>query len=523
MVASVALGATSSAPGHTADATGRLTADFNGDGFADLAVGAPAENIGSISNAGSVNVIYGSATGLAATGNQLWYEGAGGILRTAQADDLYGFSAAAGDFNEDGFSDLAVGIPGKTVGSATSAGAVNVIYGSAAGLTSTGNQVWSQGDNGILDTAEQDDGFGNSLATGDLNGDGFADLVVAAAGEELDTNSGAGALNVIYGSASGLASSGNQFWSEDTFSPFSAESDDFFGAVVSAGDFNGDGFGDVASGIPFRDGAVTTDSGQVRVIYGSMAGLTSAGSQVWDQDTPNIAGASGNGDVFGFSLASGDLNGDTFADLAVGIPGESIAGHPAAGAAAVIYGSASGLATLGNQRWHQNTSGIPGAAESGDQFGFSVAIGDLNGDGNGDLAVGVDLENIGRISNAGLVDVIYGSASRLTSTGSQQWYQGASGIVGSAEKGDFFGFTLVIEDFGKGAPEDLAVSAPGENLGTKVDAGVAQVIYGGSTGLSSAGNQLWDQDSAGILGGAEAGDNFGFGLADGETLAPVHR
>ena len=517
-------GSTASENVNAKTTSGRLTADFNGDGFADIALGAPGEDIGGMVNTGSVNVIYGSSTGPTSTGNQLWYEGAAGILGTTQPGDLYGYSAVAGDFNADGFSDLAVGIPGKAVNGATVTGAVNVIYGSANGLTSAGNQVWQQGENGMLDTPEQNDQFGNSLASGDLNGDGFADLVVGAAGENLHFEPNAGAFSVILGSPSGLTSAGNQFWSRDNFGQ-PAGANDYFGAALSIGDFNGDGFGDVAAGDPFLDISIYTDFGDVAVAYGSPTGLTIDTQLLGPKDTPDDFVESG--DAFGFSLAAGDINGDGFADLAIGAPGDlisdSFADHPLAGSVNVVYGSASGLNSDGRQVWHQNSPGIPGRSENNDQFGSSVAVGDFNGDGKGDLAVGAVLEDIGTIVNAGLVDVMYGSTGGLTSAGSQQWYQGYSGIVGSAEKGDYFANTLLVEDFGKGAQEDLVASAVGEDLGRKANAGVAQVIYGGSMGLRSSGNQMWSQDSAGILGAAENGDGFGFGLADGETLSPIHR
>jgi len=101
-------------------------ADFNGDGFGDLAVGVPGEDIGSISNAGGVNVLYGSSSGLAAAGNQFWSQNSKGVIGVAETGDAFGTVVATGDFNDDGYSDLAIGAPLESVGSATDAGGVNV-------------------------------------------------------------------------------------------------------------------------------------------------------------------------------------------------------------------------------------------------------------------------------------------------------------------------------------------------------------------------------------------------------------
>ena len=119
--------------------------------------------------------------------------------------------ALTGDFNGDGFADLASGVAGDRMGSAISAG--NVIYGSGSGLTAAGNQIWSQNSAGILGVAEKGDQFGFALAVGDFNGDGFSDLAVGVPREGIGSTRGAGAVNVIYGSASGLSSSGTQLWS----------------------------------------------------------------------------------------------------------------------------------------------------------------------------------------------------------------------------------------------------------------------------------------------------------------------
>ncbi len=140
--------------GAPATALGAVRADFNGDGRDDLAVGAPNEDIGSIESAGGVNVLYGGAGGLSATGNQFWRQNSPGVLGASEAFESFGYALAAGDFNGDGSDDLAVGVPIEGVGGVGNAGAVNVLYGGAGGLSATGNQVWDQNSPGVLDVAQ---------------------------------------------------------------------------------------------------------------------------------------------------------------------------------------------------------------------------------------------------------------------------------------------------------------------------------------------------------------------------------
>ena len=117
-----------------------------------------------------------------------------------------------------------------------------------------------------------------------------------------------------------------------------------------------------------------------------------------------------------------DFNGDGFGDLAVGVPGKDVKGHPDAGAVNVIYGSANGLTATGNQYWTEASSGLPTKPAIGDQFGFALATGDLNGDGYADLAIGVPMK-ASPVENAGEVVVLYGSKNGLTTTGGQAWTQ----------------------------------------------------------------------------------------------------
>src|SRR6185436_20149120 len=132
--------------------------------FADLAIGVPGEKVNLLGKAGAVAVIFGSAAGLTDVGNQLWDQDSTGIGETAEQGDNFGLSLAAGDFDDDTFDDLVIGVPFEDIGPSQDAGAVHVIYGSLTGLDAAGSQVWWQGNGGILGLPEPLDLFGSSLA-----------------------------------------------------------------------------------------------------------------------------------------------------------------------------------------------------------------------------------------------------------------------------------------------------------------------------------------------------------------------
>ena len=292
-------------------AAANLQADFNSDGFADLAVGVPAENAGAIDNAGAVNVLYGTAAGLTGTGSQLFTQDSPGVGSAAEAGDLFGLALATGDYNHDGFADLAIGAPGEAVGAVVDAGAVNVLYGSAGKLTGVGSQLFTQDSPGVGSAAEPSDLFGRTLAAGDFNNDTFADLAVGAPGEAVNAISSAGAVNVLYGSAGKLTGVGSQLFTQDSAGGSAAEVGDLFGAALATGDFDNDSFDDLAVGVPDEGVFAIPGAGAVNVLYGSGGLLAVVGSQLFTQDSAGVGSSAEAGDDFGGALAASGPQGAT--------------------------------------------------------------------------------------------------------------------------------------------------------------------------------------------------------------------
>lgn len=375
--------------------------DFDDNGIDDLAIGVPRwdqNGFGASSGADAGRIVvmygfygYGLLSGTSALQADLFDQrdyGASG----AQTGDHFGWSLAAGDFDRDGTDDLAIGVPYEDLTGAQNSGRVIVHFGTErVGLDTRFESFDANDVSGLSATAA--DRMAWSLAAGDFDDDGRDDLAIGLPYRAAGGQSQSGVVAIQYGTSSGLRDGSSELLTQTTFPWRANEVEDHFGWALAAGNIDGRSGDDLVVGIPDEDLA-NKDTGLVGVFYGSTSGLLPAtNARAWEGKA--WRGSSDKDLRFGSTLAVGDLDNDGRDDFVVGV--NQADGWR--GAVAVFYGRWDRDITDGDELL-QPDLGLPSFPAQG--FGESVALGDMDGDGRAELAVGSPWESVGG-TNAGAV------------------------------------------------------------------------------------------------------------------------
>jgi hypothetical protein len=479
------------------------TGDFNGDGAEDLATGVPDdEDIDvTMANLGKVVVRWGvPGLGLASgPGATVLHQGLGGSPDPPEANDRFGAALAAGDFNGDGYDDLAVGVP-STTASEDVYGAVQIFYGWSNGFQTEHCEYITEEVAGGAGNISHGAEFGSSLTVGNFDHDAYDDLAIGAwMGMEwsFGVPKRSGAVYVAHGQDFGLLPWYGYRISQDAVDiQEEAEAWDQFGRAVAAGDFNPDSYDDLAIGVPGEG-----DHGIVQIIFGSQWGLLFAENVLWQ---PGAVGQEPEaGDRFGFSFAVGDFDGDLYEDLAIGDPSEDLgAGNELANAGRIVvaFGSNSGFDLARTIPFDQGTlyPGDPQANLTDEKFGWAMTVGDFDSDGLDDLVVGHpnDLDwAVG--TNTGAVSVLMGGFGAGLGDRRRLLHPGWQGLPGRIQGGQEFGRAVAAGDFDGDGYSDLAIGAPGYDLGEQVfDSGGEVVLYGAqfADGFEAGSAERWLTD-----------------------------
>ncbi|WP_374196087.1 FG-GAP repeat protein [Streptomyces sp. TS71-3] len=478
--------------------------DFNGDGYEDVLIGAPGAVAGGSAGAGLVTVQYGSAKGIGTAHAKAISRATPGVPGPASPGDGFGTAVASGDLDSDGYDDAIVGVPGDDRSGVSDAGGALVLWGSPDGLTGA-DSTWVG-----PEAAEENGRFGAAVAAARLSGATPGDVLAVLDRADVrfflfdaapgSGGGGDGALaperRRAHGAFRALDATTRDATTRGTAAARAGEPRRALAPrSLTTGDYDNDGYADlVVSGVTTGTG---TDPGRGWSAY--LAGGPDGPAWVRDLRGGPVA-------------ASGDIDGDGYDDLVTGepdAPGEAAGARPTGGVVTVHYGSPQGPGGPGTrvQDWTQDSDHVPGTAERGDAWGADISVGDANGDGYADVAVGAPGEDQpagtgGSAVDAGSVTVLPGTPAGLTGTGSRAWSQSSPHVPGTAEAGDRWGAQVRLVDPDADGRFDLVAAAPGENAGD----GKVWLLPATARGITATG--AWTY-GAGALGAAPHGAAFG--------------
>ena len=464
--------------------------DINGDGYADILIGAPdADPYGNTE--GEAYVVFGKASGFAPTVNLDALNGNDGFtLEGIGLDDETGYSVStAGDINGDGYADILIGAPGAN----DSAGAVYLIFGKNSNFSASLDLLELDGSNGfVVDAPDEDTWFGDSVSTaGDINGDGYSDILIGAPNADPGGVYNAGKAYLMFGKTGNFSANINLSSLDGTngFVMHGIHSYARLGYSVStAGDVNGDGYSDLLIGSPYTvaPNALENNGGDAYLVFGKSDNF-SANINVSALDGTNgvriVGNATGPEDGrFGFSVSTaGDVNGDGYADLLLGEPfgGQD----PEEGRAYVVYGKATGFGSTS----HYPYDGIFTGVLEADRAGWSVSTaGDVNRDGYTDILIGAPYRNSTDdeletdLQEAGETYLVFGKSEGFESSTQLASLDGTNGIViKGVQPNDHSGWSVSMAgDINGDGYADVLIGAPDAGSGENDYWGETYVFFG---------------------------------------------
>lgn len=467
--------------------------DINGDGFDDLIIGAFNADPNGNSAAGVSYVVFGKSGVFSSSISLSSLNGNNGfrIEGVSAVDQSGGRVASAGDINGDGLSDLIIGAHLADPGGNTNAGESYVLFGKSAGFASVISLSSLNGTSGFrIDGIDGDDNSGVSVSSaGDVNGDGFDDLILGATEGDPGGNIDAGESYVLFGKSAGFASSVSLSSLSGTngFRIDGIDANDRSGvSVSSAGDVNGDGFDDLILGANSADPDGNSAAGESYVLFGKSAGFSTSFS---------LSSLNGNNgfridgvdpeDRSGVSVSTvGDFNGDGFDDLIVGANLGDPGGNSSAGESYLLFGKSAGFASAISLSSLNGTNGfLIEGIDAGDRSGESVSeAGDVNGDGFDDLIIDARFGSPGGIIRAGESYVLFGKSAGHTPAIPLSSLNGTNGFrIEGIDVDDFSGTSVsTAGDVNGDGFSDLVVGAGGADPGGNSGAGESYVVFGGN-------------------------------------------
>ena len=439
--------------------------DINGDGYDDFAIGAYlADQNGE--DSGATYVVFGKASGFSRTMDLSELDGSDGFrIDGENARDKSGYSvSSAGDINGDGYNDIIIGAH-EADQNGEDSGATYVVFGKASGFSGTIDlsNIVRSGSGGVRIDGEKGYYSGNSVSAGDVNGDGYDDIIIGT--DFNGSASGSGSIYVVFGKADGSNGlNGAIELSElDDSDGFRIDGGIYIGWSVSAGDVNGDGYDDVIIGSPFS--SPNGDySGSTYVVFGKDSGFSRTmdlseldGSDGFRIDGENRRNLSGD------SVSAGDINNDGYDDIIIGTPWADLNGDYS-GATYVVFGKESGFSRTMDLSELDGSDGFRIDGEGGNDYsGHSVSsAGDFNGDGYDDIIIGA--WGAGPNGNdSGSSYVVFGKESGFSRVIELSELDGRDGVrIDGANAGDWSGYSVSSAgDVNGDGYDDIIIGAPG--------------------------------------------------------------